>query len=105
MAANGGTISITDKNDNILTCIGYKNVDCSNINNENTNSSSTSSTSTSQSTNTKETIKYIYIPLNNQNIYGDIKVLLPEDRVVPALAETDYTVKVIDSDKKSYKRT
>lgn len=100
VAANGGTISITDKNDNILTCIGYKNVDCSNINNENTNSSSTSSTSTSQSTNTKETIKYIYIPLNNQNIYGDIKVLLPEDRVVPALAETDYTVKVIDSDKK-----
>ncbi len=92
--------------DNIeYTINGVDSIDstsCStNIIDNSTSGSSTSSTSTSGATNTKEIIKYIYIPLNNQNIYGDIKVLLPEDKVVPALADTDYTVKVIDSEKKS----
>lgn len=102
VAANGGTISITDKDDKILTCISYKNVNCSNQNSENgnTNSSSTNSTSTASSTNSEnELIKYIYVPVNNQDIYGDIKVLLPKERVVPAAADVQYTLKAIDSNK------
>ncbi len=102
VAANGGTISITDKYDKVITCISYKNANCSNKNsgNENTNSSSTNSTTTASSTNSEnEIIKYVYIPLNNQSIYGDIKVLLPEEKIVPALAEVKYTLKAIDSNK------
>lgn len=44
-------------------------------------------------------IVYIYVPQNNQNKYGDINVLLPTERVAPAGADTDFTVKVTDSQK------
>jgi hypothetical protein len=70
-------------------------------NSTSTNSTSTNATSTnSTTTNTVITnTVYVYVPSNNQNKYGDIQVLLPEERVVPAGADVEYVVKVLDSQK------
>lgn len=38
--------------------------------------------------------------MNNQMKYGDIQVHLPSERIVSALADVDYTVKVTDSQNK-----
>lgn len=84
------------------TCFAYGNVICPNNLNNNNNNTSTSTSNNSTSTNSNSTstineiIKYIYIPQNNQSIYGDIKVLLPEEKVVPAAAESLYSLKAID---------
>jgi len=68
-----------------------------------TSSTSTSSTSTDQNSTTSSdtitNISYIYIPSNNQNKYGDINVLLPTEKTIPVGADTDFTVKVTDTQK------
>ncbi|MEA4967692.1 MAG: PKD domain-containing protein, partial [Bacteroidaceae bacterium] len=69
--------------------------------NTTTNTGTSSSTSETGTTTNKEKIVYVYVPQNNQDKYGDIQVLLPEEKVVPALAEVEYTVKVTDSSKKT----
>jgi hypothetical protein len=60
--------------------------------------SSTNSTSTVTENSTTNTV-YIYVPSNNQNKYGDIQVLLPEEKIVPAGADSEYLVRVLDSQK------
>ena len=72
---------------------------------QNINDNPSTSTSSKEETNrhsktNANSPNVVYVYLNNlQNRYGDIQVLLPESREVPALAEVDYTVKVIDSKK------
>lgn len=100
VAASGGTISILDKSKETISCGSYKIGDCQNIN-SGIIPGETSTTSSDTTTNTKEKIVYVYVPQNNQEKYGDIKVLLPEEKIVPALAEVEYTVKVTDSQKKA----
>lgn len=96
---NSGSISIINSNGStIYACSSYGGVECGN----NTSTTSTSTNTTSSSTidntnNTSNNIVYVYVATNNQNKYGDIQVLLPSDKVVPALADVDYTVKAIDS--------
>lgn len=80
------------------------NTSCTTSDNQNNNSTSTATTTNSTSTNeTNNTnasnIVYVYVPTNNQNKYGDIQVLLPEEKIVPAGAEVEYSVKVVDSQK------
>jgi len=65
---------------------------------------STTTSATSSNLNSNTNVVYVYVNNTNQNNlqnkYGDILVLLPETREVPAMAEVDYTVKVTDSQKK-----
>lgn len=96
----GGYVGIVEDK-NILICKSYGTGACPNDSNSDatsTNSTSTNST-TSSTTNTSNntSIIYVYVPTNNQNKYGDIQVLLPSEKVVPALADVDYTVKAVDS--------
>lgn len=98
IAAKGGTLSITNKTGNILSCLGYKLGDCG-IPGDNTNPTTTATTSETD-TSTKEKIVYVYVPQNNQEKYGDIQLLLPEEKTIPALAEVEYTIKATDSNKK-----
>lgn len=73
------------------------------------NSTSTNQTSTSTNATTTDTnnsssaanIVYVYLPINNQNKYGDITVLLPEEKLIPAGADTEFNVKAIDQNKKA----
>jgi len=122
---NGYIQLINSDNSGIYTCFQYGNGLCPNNSNFisynpptdsnlNINSSSTtSSTSTSSSVSTSSVVanlnsdtNIVYVYVNNpdqnnlRNKYGDILVLLPEVREVPAMAAVDYTVKVIDSSKK-----
>lgn len=105
----GGFVGIL-KDKLIVKCKAYGTGSCPEVSNDNasseTSSSDTSSstsatsTSTSPSTSVKEKIVYVYVAQNNQDKYGDIQILLPEEKIVLALAETEYTVKAIDSNKK-----
>lgn len=91
----------------IKNCFSYGGVVCPTIQNEEIveedSTSTTSSTTLENDTSTKEKIVYIYIPENNQHKYGDIQILLPEERIVPASAEVEYEVKVTDSKKQIIK--
>ena len=75
------------------------------INSDNSSSTNTSNNSTSttvdnsNNTNTNNNISYNYVPNNNQNKYGDIQVLIPEEKIVPAGADFEYVAKVLDSRK------
>lgn len=95
---------------NNQTCFVYGNSICPNNLNNNNNNISTSTNNNSTSTNTqntnnniKEVIKYIYLPENNQEKYGDIQVHLPKEKTVTALAENEFTVVVTDSNKQTIK--
>lgn len=86
----------------VRECFSYGGVICPETHNEGiVEEGSTSSISSETKTSTTEKIVYIYIPENNQHKYGDIQILLPEEKIVPALAEVEYTVKVTDSQKKA----
>ena len=87
-------------NNGTKICFNYGNGVCGEQNTT-TNTGTSSSTSETGTTTNKEKIVYVYVPQNNQDKYGDIQVLLPEEKVVPALAEVEYTVKVTDSSKKT----
>ena len=114
---NGYVSIINSDNSGSYDCLNYGSIICPNTpkinsstnnNTDNTNSTTTNSNnSTTTSTSTNEIVNngvtntvYIYLPSNNQNKYGDINVLLPNEKVVPAGADSDYTVKVTDSQKK-----
>ncbi|MEI6352882.1 MAG: hypothetical protein WCO35_03030 [Candidatus Nomurabacteria bacterium] len=106
-----GYISIINSdNSGTYNCFSYGSVPCPNSNSiagqDNSTSTNNVSTSTEQniSTSTSDilnsnSIVYMYVPVNNQNKYGDIQVLLPEEKTVPAGADVEYNVKVIDSHK------
>jgi hypothetical protein len=111
---NGYIEIINSDNTGVYHCLSFGSMVCPTNNfisytadksssSTNSISTSTNSTSTSQnsatSTDTVTNTIYIYIPSNNQNKYGDINVLLPTEKVVPAGADTDFTVKVTDSQK------
>lgn len=67
---------------------------------ENSTSTNSTTTKTDDSDNQPtEIIKYIYVPQNNQDKYGDIQVLIPETKVVMALADNEYKVSAIDSNR------
>ncbi len=88
----------------VRECFSYGGVICPETHNEGiVEEGSTSSISSETKTSTTEKIVYIYIPENNQHKYGDIQILLPEERIVPALAEVEYEVKVTDSKKQIIK--
>lgn len=93
---DNGYVAITDK-DNItfFACKSYGSGICPNssINSTTSTTTITPLASTTVVTNTV----YVYVPTNNQNKYGDINVLLPDSRIVPAGAEVDYTLKTTDS--------
>ncbi|MEN9338506.1 MAG: hypothetical protein RI945_231 [Candidatus Parcubacteria bacterium] len=94
-----GYISIINSdNSQTYFCFSYGGVSCPNGQGGGDTTSTTSTTTIVNPTSTTiiNTV-YVYVPVNNQNKYGDINVLLPGDRVVPAGAEADYTVKVTDS--------
>lgn len=103
---------ISNNNDIFYTCKSYGSGICPSNDNSNstTTTTSTSSNTNSSSTNTqntnnniKEVIKYIYLPENNQEKYGDIQVHLPKEKIVTALAENEFTVVVTDSNKQTVK--
>jgi hypothetical protein len=106
-----GFISIINYDNSVTySCFAYGSISCSQsstINNStSTNATSTNTVSTTTSTNTDNSspatnIVYIYIPTNNQNKYGDITVLLPPEKIIPAGADTEFNVKAIDKDKKA----
>lgn len=96
---NGYILIVNFDGSVIYACKSYGNAVCPNENTNSTTPPDTSTSSDSTST-TTEKIVYVYVPANNQEKYGDIQVLLPEEKIVPALAETEYTVKVTDSQKK-----
>lgn len=97
-----GFIAITDSGGSIYTCLAYGEGICpesakpKEIESEEKVSSSTKKEET---TKVLETIKYIYVPQNNQDKYGDIQVLLPEEKTVLALADTNFIVRAVDSSK------
>lgn len=98
---SGGFVGIA-QDKNILVCKSYGSGVCPTNTNTGGGTNSTSSTSTNSTTTNKSQpeLVYIYIPMNNQMKYGDIKLLLPEERIVPALADTEYLVKAVDSSNK-----
>ncbi|MDD3940043.1 MAG: PKD domain-containing protein [Candidatus Pacebacteria bacterium] len=96
---NGYILIVNSDGSVIYACKSYGNAVCPNENTNSTTSEDTYTPSDSTSTTAEETV-YVYVPVNNQEKYGDIQVLLPEEKVVPALAETEYTVKVTDSQKR-----
>lgn len=105
---NGYVSVINSDGSATYSCFAYGNISCpqsNSVNNSSNNSStSTNSTSTNTSSSVIDTqspnIVYIYVPTNNQNKYGDITVLLPEEKLIPAGADTEFNVKVVDQDKK-----
>ncbi|MDQ1282015.1 MAG: hypothetical protein QG630_366 [Patescibacteria group bacterium] len=104
---NGYISIINSDNSGTYSCLAYGNISCTQSNSINnstsTNSTPTSSTSTTTSTSNESSpvsIVYIYVPTNNQNKYGDIRVLLPAEKLVPAGADSEFNVKAIDQDKK-----
>ena len=82
-----------------------------NINNQNLSTSTNPNTSTTtNSTTTIENLniatntnqyfystQYIYIEKNSQEKYGDIKILFPENKIITAGVENDFSLKVVDS--------
>jgi hypothetical protein len=93
---DNGYVAITDKDNTIFfACKSYGSGVCPNTSINSTTSTTTINppASTTVITNTV----YIYVPTNNQNKYGDINVLLPDSRIVPAGAEAEYTLKATDS--------
>lgn len=100
-ADNGYISLINSDNTNTYACFAYGNVSCPQSGSVD-NSTSTNSTSTNSGNSTSTTnIVYVYIPTNNQNKYGDISVLLPEEKIIPAGADVDFNVKAVDKDKKA----
>jgi hypothetical protein len=105
---NGFISIINSDNTGTYSCFAYGDISCpqsGSINNStSTNSTSTSSTSTTTSTSgdsSSPNIIYVYVPSNNQNKYGDISVLLPTEKLIPAGADSEFDVKAIDKDKKA----
>ncbi len=105
---NGYISVINSDNTGTYSCFAYGNISCTQSNSINnstsTNSTSTNTTSTTTSTSNESSpvsIVYIYVPTNNQNKYGDITVLLPAEKLVPAGADSEFNVKAIDQDKKA----
>ncbi len=101
----GGFVGILLE-DNMVTCKSYGTGVCPTTSNSTTtNSTSTNATTTTSTTSSSSNVSnnvssnIIYVYVNNQNKYGDINVLLPEEKIVPAGADVDYTVKAIDSNK------
>ncbi len=86
------------KSDDKQVCLSYGNGVCGDNSQDNNSTSSTSTDDNKDSsTNTTENIKYVYVAVNNSDKYGDIQVLIPESKVVMALADTKYKVKATDS--------
>lgn len=109
---NGYISIINSDGSGTYSCFAYGNISCpqsnstnnsSNNNSTSTNSSSTSTNATSTSSDNSPTtnIVYVYVATNNQNKYGDITVLLPEEKLIPAGADVEFSVKAIDKDKKA----
>lgn len=99
---NGFVSIINSDNTIVFSCFSYGSATCSNNSNPTNTSSSTASSTNSTSTVTENNMTntvYIYVPSNNQNKYGDIQVLLPEEKIVPAGADSEYLVRVLDSQK------
>ncbi len=102
---NGYISIINSDNSSTYSCFAYGNVSCSQSgfidNSTSTNSTSTNSTSTNSVNSSLTNIVYIYLPSNNQSRYGDISILLPEEKLLPAGADYEFDVKAIDKDKKA----
>ena len=107
---NGYVSIINSDGSGTYSCFAYGNISCpkansvnnsSNNNSTSTNSTSTNPTSIISNPPSSPNIVYIYVPTNNQNKYGDITVLLPEEKIIPAGADTEFNVKVIDKDNKA----
>jgi len=109
---NGYISIINSDGSGTYSCFAYGNISCPQANsvNNSSNNNSTSTNSTSTSTNTTSTsnnnsstanIVYVYMPTNNQNKYGDITVLLPEEKIIPAGADVEFNVKAIDKENKA----
>lgn len=101
--SNNGYISIIKADDSsVVACSAYGSISCPQISSNSSNApvdtqDQTSATSSSSSSD----VVYIYLPSNNQNKYGDISVLLPEEKIIPAGADSEFNVKAIDQDKKA----
>lgn len=107
---NGYISLVNSDNTSTYSCFAYGNISCpqsgsvdnsTSTNSTSTNSTSTNSTSTDSSGSSNTNIVYVYLPSNNQNKYGDISVLLPEEKIIPAGADVEFNVKAIDRDRKA----
>ncbi|MBP9766124.1 MAG: hypothetical protein KBD12_02795 [Candidatus Pacebacteria bacterium] len=102
---NGYISIINSDNSNTYFCFNYGNVSCPGStlidNSTSTNSTSTNATSTNVDSDSDTKIIYVYIPTNNQNKYGDISLLLPVEKTVPAGGDSEFSIKALDQNKKA----